>query len=184
MKKLITILISLVAVLALASPLYASGDKKDKKLQAGAMQTQSAEDLEGLSVVSQDGEKIGKITSVTADEQSGQIQFVTISRGGILGMGGEDIAVLHEALRIEEDQATLTVDRSMLDNVPQQGELSAQEFRSELESHYGVSPAWEQETGTDDPTKATDMDQKPDMDSPGMGQGTSPDMPESPEKQQ
>ncbi|MBM9604931.1 PRC-barrel domain-containing protein [Desulfopila inferna] len=195
MKKLSTILIALVATLALASPLYAAGDKSDKDpAQAGAMEGKSAKDLEGMKVVSQDGEEIGEIQSVTEDEQTGEIQFVTLSRGGVLGMGGEETPVPYEALQIDQEQATLTVDQSKLDNAPQQANMSDQEFRSELESHYGISPAWEQDTQMDQP-QTTDPTMQPETESPGMEDpatspdmqstpGTSTDMQESPDTQQ
>jgi sporulation protein YlmC with PRC-barrel domain len=178
MKKLATTFIAAMAMLALASPLYAAGEKKMTE-QAGTAQSMSPEELKGMQVVSQTGEELGEIADVKTDEQSGQIQFVTISKGGVLGMGGEDIAVPLEAFRIdqESDRATLTVDQSKLDNAPQQADKSNQEFQRELESHYGVSPAWEQDTQMD---QAPSMDQAPMDQAPSMDQqpGMEPDSPQ------
>jgi sporulation protein YlmC with PRC-barrel domain len=183
MKKLATTFIAAMAMLALASPLYAAGEKKMTE-QAGTAQSMSPEELKGMQVVSQTGEELGEIADVKTDEQSGQIQFVTISKGGVLGMGGEDIAVPLEAFRIdqESDRATLTVDQSKLDNAPQQADKSNQEFQRELESHYGVSPAWEQDTQMDQPSM--DQTQEPGIEPPSMDQTQQPGMePDSPQMQ-
>lgn len=158
MKKLITIFFALIAMLALVSPLYA-GDYGKKSDKAGTT-SMSAEKMEGMKVVSQTGEEIGEIKSAKTDQQSGKIKFVTISKGGVLGMGEEETAVPFEALRLDEqnERATLTVNESKLDNAPQQANMSDDEFQRNLESHYGVAPAWEGESNQmeTDPARSTD----------------------------
>jgi sporulation protein YlmC with PRC-barrel domain len=168
MKKLTTTFIAAVAMLALSSPLYATGEQNrtsDTQQEAGATTAQSAEDLKGMNVVSQNGEAIGSISEVRIDPQSGEVQFVTVTKGGVLGIGGEDIAVPLEAFQFDpqNELATLTVDESKLDNAPQQANKSADEFQRELESHYGISPAWEQETEIDQTQQ-----QQLDTDSPSL----------------
>jgi sporulation protein YlmC with PRC-barrel domain len=190
MKKLATILITGVSMLALTSPLYAAGDmtksadpkqkadtaqtmpaypkqkadtaqtmsadpkqkaavvqtlSADPKQKVGAAQSMSAEELEGIQVYSQAGEEIGEIKGVTIDDTSGTVKFVNLSKGGILGIGAEDIAVPLEALNFEDGRAVLAVDISKLENAPKQAEMSDKDFQSELQSHYGVSPAWQQD---------------------------------------
>jgi sporulation protein YlmC with PRC-barrel domain len=147
MKKFTTTCVAAVTMLALASPLYAADEKKlttDTHQQASAIQSQSARDLKGFEVFSQTGEKLGKITDVRIDKQSGAVQFVTLTKGGIFGIGGEDIAVPLKALDLdrESERATLTVSESMLDNAPMQANKSDQEFQRELSSHYGIAPSW------------------------------------------
>ncbi len=160
MKKLITTFFALVAMLALISPLYAAGEYDKKSDKAGSASI-SAEEIEGMKVVSQTGEEIGEIKSAKTDQESGKIKFVTLSKGGVLGMGGEDIAVPFEALRFDQqnEQATLTVNESKLDNAPQQANMSDDEFQRNLESHYGVAPAWEGESNQmeTDPTRSMDQ---------------------------
>jgi hypothetical protein len=127
-----------------------------------------------MQVVSQTGEKLGEIDSVKTDPQSGQIRFVTITKGGILGMGGEDIAVPLEAFRIDQQnqRATLTVNETMLDNAPQQANMSDDEFQRNLEQHYGVAPAWKGDSkkmGTDPSQMETDPSLPMEQHQPGMG---------------
>ncbi len=171
-KATITFITS--AALAFAIPLYAAdepGMKSDSQQPAGATQQQSdqmhsdqmqtdqmqtgkmqagqlitAEELQGMAVVSQEGEEIGEIKNVKIDEQSGEVQFVTISKGGILGMGGDEIAAPLGAFEFGDEQATLTVDQSKLENVPQQtAEVTNKDYQRDLETHYGVAPAWEKD---------------------------------------
>jgi sporulation protein YlmC with PRC-barrel domain len=162
-------------MMAFASPLYAAGESGKMIGSEGtdSAQVQSPDELKGMQVVSQTGEKLGKIDSVKTDPQSGQIRFVTITKGGVLGMGGEDIAVPLEAFRIDQQnqRATLTVNESMLDNAPQQANMSDDEFQRNLEQHYGVAPAWKGDSkkmGTDPSQMGTDPSQ-PMEQQPGMG---------------
>lgn len=147
------------AALAFAIPLYAGdtpGMKSDSQQksdltqqQTGQMQTSqriTADELQGMEVVSQEGENIGEIEKIIIDKQSGDAQFVIFSKGGILGMGTQEIAAPLSVFEIRDDQARLTVDQSKLDNVPQQkAEVTDSEYLRDLETHYGVAPAWNKE---------------------------------------
>lgn len=165
MKK--TIFIA-VAMMALASPLYAAGEsnKTVSESLTGSAQVQSAEELKGMQVFSQIGEKLGPIISVTTDQESGQIKFITFSRGGFAGVGGEEIALPSQAFQIDQKyrRATLLVNKSKLDYAPQQERMSDNEFQRNLEQYYGVAPMWQEnsrQTGTE-PSRQMDQDQ------PGM----------------
>ena len=133
--------------------------RSDSKRLAG--QSITADELQGMEVVTQAGEEIGKIDKITIDKQSGEVQFVTFSKGGILGMGAEDIAVPLSAFEFSDDQARLTVDQSKLDNVPQQtAGASDSDYLRNLETHYGVAPAWDKGNLGDTP-QTQKMDQDP-----------------------
>jgi sporulation protein YlmC with PRC-barrel domain len=171
-KATITFITS--AALAFAIPLYAAGEpgmKSDSQQQAGVTQQQTdqmqssqiitAENLKGMEVVSQKGEELGKIKKVMIDQQSGEVQFVTIYKGGILGIGGEEVAAPLSAFEISDEKARLTVDQSKLENVPQQkAEVTDSTYQRDLETHYGVAPAWEK-GDRGDTTKTQQMDQGP-----------------------
>jgi sporulation protein YlmC with PRC-barrel domain len=186
-KATITIITS--AALAFAMPLYAAdqpGMNPDAEQKAGvaqqgmnsdpqqktgltqqrndqmqSSQTITAEELKGMEVVSKDGEEYGEIEKVMIDQQSGEVQFVTFTKGGILGMGGEEIAVPLSAFEFSDDQARLTVDQSKLENVPQKtAEASDSDYLRDLETHYGLAPAWDK-GNQGDPTQAQQMDLNP-----------------------
>ncbi len=171
-KATITFITS--AALAFAIPLYAAdepGLKSDSQPQAGVTQQQTdhmqsgqmmtAEKLKGMEVVSQKGEGIGEIEEVMIDQQTGEVKFVIISKGGILGIGGEEVAAPLSAFGISKEQARLTVDQSKFENVPQQKpEVTDSDYLRDLESHYGVAPAWEK-GDAGDTTQTQQIDQGP-----------------------
>ena len=144
MKKS-AIFIAGAAMMALASPLYATGDSGKttviNKNMPDSAQVQSAEELKGMQVFSQTGEKLGYIKSVHTDAKSGLVKFITISKGGFAGVGGEDIAVPIKAFQIDQTyrRATLRVNEIKLDEAPHQAEMSDDQFQRNLEQYYGVS---------------------------------------------
>lgn len=167
MKKL-SIFIAGVAMMALAGPLYAAGEshKTISKRMTGSTQVQSAEELKDMQVFSQEGEKLGPIISVTTDPESGQIKFITFSKGGFAGVGGEEIALPPQAFRIDQTyrRATLLVNESKLDFAPQQERMSDNEFQRNLEQYYGVAPTWQDSS----PQMETDPTRSMDQHQPGM----------------
>ena len=157
MKRFMTIFLALIAVLALVSPLYAAGDYGTKSDTAGTANI-SAQQLEGMKVVSQSGQDIGEVKNANIDYQTGNVRFVTISRDQAGSMDRE-VAVPFEALRLDQqnDQVVLTVNEDKLDNVPQQAGMTDDEFQRRLDSHYGIAPAWE----GDAPKEKNPLDTKP-----------------------
>lgn len=124
--------------------------KSDQLEQSGQFQADrspSAEELKGMKVVSQQGEEIGKIQDVKKDQQTGKVSHVTVSKGGVLGIGAQEFAVPLEGFTFssQTDEAILTVDESKLDNAPQQAEMADQEFLRELQSYYGISSAFQKD---------------------------------------
>jgi sporulation protein YlmC with PRC-barrel domain len=165
-KATITIITS--AALAFAMPLYAA-DKPSKiydpeqkagvaqqqvdTMQSGQMMT--AEKLKGMQVVSQEGEAIGEIKTVMIDQQSGEVQFITFPKGG------QEVAVPLSAFEFGDGQARLTVDQSKLENVPQQtAEATDSDYLRDLETHYGVAPAFGKKD-LDDPIRDPASGSKP-----------------------
>jgi sporulation protein YlmC with PRC-barrel domain len=163
MQKMTVSLITIIASLALSGPLYAASDYKestttnpttsmspgttDQSKEVGRFQlhTRSARDLLGMDIVSRNGEDIGQIQDLKIDTNTGRISYVTIQKGGVLGIGGEkNIAVPIEAFSFAEDNAQLLVDQSKLESAPMQSDRDHAQFRRDLESHYGVSPSWQE----------------------------------------
>lgn len=150
MKKYLLTVIALMTTLAFVSPLYAAGEMEKasgEKQQVGSMQGQSARELLGMGITSQNGEELGSIQDIKFDTETGRVKYVTITKGGVLGVGGEKgIPVPLEAFQFSDKGATLTVDKGKLDNAPQPSGIADESFQQKLESHYGVSPAWQPES--------------------------------------
>lgn len=158
MKKLTTMLITAAATLVLAVPLYAADEYSAAQRQLESAKIKSAEELRGMQVISQTGEEIGEIEEVRIDTETGEVQFVTISR--TLEPGEEAVAAPLGAFEFDGRQARLTIDEDRLQNVPEQARLSDRDYRRDLETHYGVAPAWEKED-PGDTTMTDQMDTEP-----------------------
>lgn len=144
MNKMIITFLSALAMVTLSSPLYAAAAEQNMTGSNEAAQSVSADAFEGMQVVSREGKEIGEITAAHADMQSGQVQFVTVSRSDA---DREQVAVPLEALEFDREsrEATLKVDESKLANAPKQADKPMQVFLFELEDYYGVAPAWQEE---------------------------------------
>ena len=153
MKKMTVSLITIMTSLVLSAPVYAATDEtaatnQDRMSQSDRSLTRSADELIGMTIVSRNGEDLGKIQDIKIDTNSGRISHVTVKKGGFLGVGGvKDIAAPIEAFSFSENNATLMVDESKLDSAPQQANMADEEFQRGLESHYGIAPAWQEERG-------------------------------------
>ena len=64
------------------------------------------------SVVNAQGESLGKIDDLVIDPATGRITYAALSYGSILGFGGKLFAVAWEALKLQPDGKTFTLDVS------------------------------------------------------------------------
>src|ERR1700733_1184116 len=63
----------------------------------------AASSLEGDSVISMDGDDVGKIKEIMLDVVSGRVAYAVLSSGGFLGMGGKLLAIPWSALTLDTD---------------------------------------------------------------------------------
>jgi len=195
MKKMTVSLITIMTALALSSPLYAASDSHestttnptavtepgatDQSKEVGQFNfhARSARDLLGMDIVSQNGEDIGQIQDLKIDTDTGRINYVSIQKGGVLGIGGEkDIAVPIEAFSFTEDNAQLLVDQSKLESAPMQSNRDDAQFRRDLESHYGVSPSWKGKQDHSSPQMNMNESNEPPHKGDTMNMDTNPNM--------
>ncbi|MGB3225608.1 MAG: PRC-barrel domain-containing protein [Desulforhopalus sp.] len=153
MKKMTVSLVTIMTSLALSIPVYAATEdqetavtQQDQLLQSERSLIRSADKLIGMTIVSRNGEDLGEIQDIKIDIGTGNISHITVTKGGLLGVGGtKDIAVPLEAFSFSEDNVRLMVDESKLDSAPQQADMADEDFQRGLESHYGISPAWQED---------------------------------------
>lgn len=169
MKRTTYSILTVVASLALVSPVYAASEFteqargttfnqntelrhnntdeiKDYSTSFKLSQTESAGQIIGLPVVAQDGENIGEIKDFRVDTHTGRIDYVVVEKENAMGVGGDTaVAVPLGALNFTDDNARLTVDKSRLDNVPRPENMTAREYHEGLHSHYGIAPTWQEE---------------------------------------
>jgi sporulation protein YlmC with PRC-barrel domain len=77
------------------------------------------EPLRWKVMVDCDGERIGTIETIEADEETGRVEFVEVGRGGFLGFGADRFLVPVICI-VEVEQNTVRIDRSStsLEGIP------------------------------------------------------------------
>jgi hypothetical protein len=134
-----------------------------------------ADDLMGKNVVSQDGEEIGSIDNLVISED-GQVEYIILSRGGMLGVGGDMVPVPCEAANLQKDQddqlkADLT--KQQLEGAPtfngdNWAQIASPDYEQEVHSYFGTeqrsgSDALQQSPGMQDSPSSPGMQDSPDM---------------------
>jgi sporulation protein YlmC with PRC-barrel domain len=81
----------------------------------------ASDSLLGTTVKDQQGKDIGKVSKLMIDPNEGKITSVVISRGGTLGMGGKEMSLPWDALKLQrgqDQQLVVTMQREMLEQAP------------------------------------------------------------------
>lgn len=151
MNKLV---IPAVAAFALMA---ASASAQQQQMDAGQRAPESGQhELIGMEVVSQGGEELGQIQNVLIDKE-GKVEAVILERGGgVLGMGGETVAVKFDRLQLPEADPSIPSDeqQAQIDMTQEQlGELP--EFESTRGERGGEEPSMQQEPSAQPGTTGT-----------------------------
>jgi len=81
----------------------------------------ASDSLLGTKVRNQQGQDIGEVSKLMIDPQQGTITSVVIRQGGTLGMGGKDVSVPWNALKLQRgqnQQLVVTMQQEMLEQAP------------------------------------------------------------------
>jgi sporulation protein YlmC with PRC-barrel domain len=115
----------------------------------------SLDKLEGMKVQDPNGDNVGNISDVVFEPSSGDIRYLVIESGGLLGFGEKEYAVPFHAFqfRADEDYLTFTMEKDRLRNAPEaRSDLAYDaDFAARVDQYYGVAPA----TGAAAPSSAT-----------------------------
>jgi sporulation protein YlmC with PRC-barrel domain len=134
MKKTITISILLLVGVLLAVNGFAQQQQKGKQAQQGQQQMQSGEQLRWAQrssdvldkkIVSRDGKELGKAENLIIGKD-GKIEYIILSKGGLLGMGEEKVAVPWDKVRTTPnvDQLMADVSESEIQKYTEEGQES------------------------------------------------------------
>lgn len=146
---------------------YQTDQKKQTQAQQGQQPQQQGQNLllvnklSGTEIQNQQGQKIGEIDTVLVDVENGRIGFVTMTSGGVFGVGEEKYIVPFSALQKKMAQGneglagagqqgklvfSLNNQQNQLKAVPEGDieEAMTREGQSrEIHEYYGVAPYWE-----------------------------------------
>jgi sporulation protein YlmC with PRC-barrel domain len=114
-----------------------------KDLRRDLAQTHRAKTVIGMDVKNSKGEHLGKIHDLVLNFDHGDIAYVVISSGGLLGMGDTLHAVPWKALNLnsQADGFTLNIDQTAWEKAPtfkenDWPEVADREWNRQLESYY------------------------------------------------
>jgi sporulation protein YlmC with PRC-barrel domain len=81
----------------------------------------ASDSLLGTTVKDQQGKDVGKVQKLMIDPNGGKVTSVIIAQGGTLGMGGKEISVPWEALKLQRAQdqrLVVTMQGQILEQAP------------------------------------------------------------------
>lgn len=111
--------------------------------------------LAAAKISGRDGEDFGAIEDIIVDRSSGDIGFVTLKTGGVLGIGAETRVVPWEALERREDlRFFVALNGSEIENAPkvksdQIADLRNSDANKDIYAFYNVDPRRDWATGGD-----------------------------------
>ncbi|MFI4854033.1 MAG: PRC-barrel domain-containing protein [Phycisphaerales bacterium JB065] len=108
-----------------------------------------SKDLADATLFANKSEELGGIGDLIIDRNSGAIGFVTLEKGGVLGIGAETYILPWEALsRTTNNEFAVQINKDSIDNAPkidpaEIADLSSREVTSEIYAFYKVQPRQE-----------------------------------------
>lgn len=100
-------------------------------------------DLEGMTVVNQEGEEIGDIQHIAQHNDSGDL-YAIISVGGVWGFGSTDIALAIEEMQFEEEQLVVNTSYGS-DEIEESSDDYNEDNYTQVDSDMTLSEAKQQQ---------------------------------------
>jgi hypothetical protein len=124
----------------------------------------AASSLDGNSVISTDGDDVGKIKEIMLDVSSGRIAYAVLSSGGFLGIGDKLLAIPWNALTLDTDNKCfrLAAMSEQVRNAPGFDKdlwpsMADRTWATTLHQHYGQEPYWTSSGSAADVSVAGDI---------------------------
>ncbi|TDN70229.1 PRC-barrel domain-containing protein [Paraburkholderia sp. BL10I2N1] len=109
----------------------------------------AASTLDGNTVLSADGDDVGKIKEIMLDVQGGRIAYAVLSSGGFLGIGDKLLAIPWNALTLDTDHKcfVLSITSAQVKNAPgfdkeHWPSMADRTWATTVHQYYGRAPYW------------------------------------------
>jgi sporulation protein YlmC with PRC-barrel domain len=165
-------------------PQAGQGREADQDRQAGVFGQDDQDEIAGMhkaddlmneSVVGQAGEDLGSIDNLVISE-NGQVEFIILSRGGVMGMGGDLVAVPWDAANLQkdqDDQLRADITEQQLEGAPtfeNYAEIASPEYEQQVHSYFGTEARGQDGFGTQEglgtQPESPEMQESPQTESP------------------
>lgn len=135
--------------------IHPTGDSNKTSIIGGSRgdgpgpEVMAADTLEGDTVVNNRDEKLGEITDIMIDVQSGQVAYAVLSCGGFMGIGDKLFAIPWSALTLDasQKQFILDIDKERLKAAPgfdkdHWPSMADSRWANEVHDYYGQRKYW------------------------------------------
>jgi sporulation protein YlmC with PRC-barrel domain len=105
------------------------------------------QDVRGLDVYDEDGERIGTVKDLYADAQERKVRFLEVGAGGFMGLGQKRFLIPVEAVsEVREDGVVVVAHkrRKVADSPPFDADVVVPQppYQDELYKYYGYPPLY------------------------------------------
>ncbi|CAE6865496.1 hypothetical protein R75465_07924 [Paraburkholderia aspalathi] len=113
----------------------------------------AAATLAGNTVLSADGDDVGKIRDIMLDVRTGRVAYAVLASGGFLGIGGKLLAIPWHTLTLDMSRKcfVLAASSGQIRNAPDFDKdnwaaMAAPEWAATVHAYYGSKPYWKGRT--------------------------------------
>ncbi|HSP57838.1 MAG TPA: DUF6470 family protein [Halomonas sp.] len=106
---------------------------------SSALMSMQVSDLEGMTVINQDGEEIGEVSQISQHNQSGDL-YAIVGVGGFLGIGRTEIAMTVDEMEMQGEELVLTTHRTQ-DEIKESSEDYNEDDYTQVDSDVTLSEA-------------------------------------------
>jgi sporulation protein YlmC with PRC-barrel domain len=113
----------------------------------------AAAKLDGNTVLSADGDDVGKIKEIMLDVRTGRIAYAVLASGGFLGIGGKLLAIPWDALTLDTSREcfVLSASSEQIRNAPGFDKdnwpaMADPNWATSMHTYYGRKPYWKRRT--------------------------------------
>ena len=104
----------------------------------------ASDKVEGTTVYSEDGDKLGHIHNFLVDKLSGQVEYAVLQFGGLFGLGADYYPLPWQALTYDTEQGGYVVDldKETLEAAPRYADeppVFDRAYGEQVYSHYGLT---------------------------------------------
>ncbi|MBR2514320.1 MAG: PRC-barrel domain-containing protein [Halomonas sp.] len=104
-----------------------------------ALMSKQVSDLEGMTVVNQEGEEVGDVQHIAKHNESNEL-FAIVSVGGIWGFGSTEVALPIDEMQMQDDQLVVNTDYGS-DEIEDSSNEYEEDSYSEVDSDMTLSEA-------------------------------------------
>lgn len=96
-----------------------------------------ANSIIGAKVRDANGEELGQVKQLMVRPEDGRIQYAVLALGGVLGVGGQQVAVPWQSLKVTRDaqSVVITAERQVLSEAPKYAEEADANANADRDNH-------------------------------------------------